>query len=75
MDYLLGIIRKTDKLIALVSRVKHIFNPSSEISSTMGIDSEESLYEVIESPVELLAPSLFAKKEQLITSWNYRALC
>lgn len=71
MDCLLGIIRKTNKLMALVSRVKHQFNPSSEILSTMGIDSEESLYEIIESSVELLAPSLFAKKEQLITSWNY----
>ncbi|OKH34222.1 hypothetical protein NIES2101_39350 [Calothrix sp. HK-06] len=71
MDCLLGIIRKTDRLIALVSSVKHQFDLSSDNLSTMGIDSEKSLYEIIESPLELLAPSIFAKKEQLIASWNY----
>lgn len=71
MDCLLGIIRKTDRLMALVSKVKYQFDPSSDNLSTMGIDSEDSLYEIVESPVELLAPSLFAKKEQLIASWNY----
>jgi hypothetical protein len=57
--------------MALVNRVRYKFDFSTEALSTMGIDSQESLYEIVESPLELLAPSLFAKKEQLIASWNY----
>lgn len=57
--------------MAVVNRVKHQVDFCRDIVFTNDIDLQKSLYEIVEYPVELLAPSLYAKKEQLIASWNY----
>jgi hypothetical protein len=71
MDCLVSIIRKPDGLVALVSRVLRHIDPANDVPATLGIDSGSGLYEIIESPLELLTSSLFIKKDELTASWNY----
>lgn len=71
MDCLVSIIRKPHRLVALVSRVLRHIDPVNDVPATLGIDSGSGLYEIIESPLELLTSSLFPKKDELAASWNY----
>jgi hypothetical protein len=71
MDCLVSIIRKPHGLVALVSRVLRHLDPANDVPATLGIDSSSGLYEIIESPLELLTSSLFPQKDALIASWNY----
>ncbi|RUT03784.1 hypothetical protein DSM106972_046980 [Dulcicalothrix desertica PCC 7102] len=57
--------------MALVSRVLRHLDPVNDARATLGIDSNLGLYEIIESPLELLTSSLFPQKDALIASWNY----
>jgi hypothetical protein len=71
MDCLVSIIRKPHGLVALVSRVLRHLDPANDVPATLGINSNLGLYEIIESPLELLTSSLFPQKDELIASWNY----
>lgn len=71
MDCLISVIRKPHGLVALVNRVLRDIDAANDVTATLGIDSNLGLYEIIESPLELLTLSLFSQKDALIASWNY----
>jgi hypothetical protein len=71
MDCLINIIRKPHGLVVLVSRVLAHIDRENDIFSMLSVNSTLGLYELVEYPLELLMPSLFTKKDELIASWNY----
>jgi hypothetical protein len=71
MNCLLSIIRKPHGLVALVSRVLDNVDLKNDVPATLRINSRLGCYEIVESPLELLRPSLFSKKDPVIASWNY----